>query len=158
MKIVADENIPHVAESFAELGEVITCPGRSMTADIVHDTDVLLVRSVTQVNRSLLEDSNVNYVGTATSGLEHIDQEYLAQRDIGFGHAQGANANSVAEYVITAVVEATSTRDKPIYDYTCGIVGYGHVGSKVYTKHGGNISEQFSSCDSTSVFTENCGG
>lgn len=134
MKIVADENIPHVSEAFADLGDVTTCAGRSINADLVRNADVLLVRSVTKVGEALLSGSSVSYVGTATAGLEHIDQSWLADNGIGFGHAKGANANSVAEYVIAAMLEAGTTRNLDLRKLTCGIVGFGHVGSNVYTK------------------------
>jgi erythronate-4-phosphate dehydrogenase len=46
VRIIADENIPYVAEAFAGLGEVRTISGRAMTAEAVKDADILLVRSV----------------------------------------------------------------------------------------------------------------
>lgn len=134
MHIVADENIPHVREAFSCLGEVTTRPGRSMTAEMVRDADLLLVRSVTRVDESMLAGSRVAYVGTATSGIDHIDVQYLTSNKIGFGHAQGANANSVAEYVLAALLEAVSLRDTQLNKIACGIVGYGRIGSAVYAK------------------------
>ncbi len=52
MKIVADENIAYAKHFFAELGDLVLMAGRSITAADVRDADVLLVRSVTQVNRA----------------------------------------------------------------------------------------------------------
>ena len=53
MKIIVDQNIPLANEFFSELGEVITLPGRDMKAEDVIDADILLVRSITQVNEQL---------------------------------------------------------------------------------------------------------
>ena len=134
MKILADENIPHVRESFADLGDVETCPGRLMTADRVRCVDALFIRSVTEVNERLLSGSRVAYVGSATSGVEHIDVDYLGRKGIGFSQALGSNANSVAEYVVAAVLEATLAKNVSMDGLSCGIVGYGQVGSRVFEK------------------------
>ena len=69
MKIVADQQIPHVAQAFSELAEVTLCNGREITAESIHEADVLLVRSVTPVNANLLQDSQVKFVASATSEI-----------------------------------------------------------------------------------------
>lgn len=127
MKIVADENIPYVRDIFSEFGEVVARPGRSLSPDTLVDADVLLVRSVTPVNASLLDDSPVKFVGTATSGLDHIDQGYLQSRNIAFSDAIGANARSVAEYVVATILSQLD-QDQSTSNLTCGIVGFGNVG------------------------------
>ena len=43
----------------------------------VIEADALLVRTITQVNRELLEHTSVRFVGSATSGIDHIDVPYL---------------------------------------------------------------------------------
>ena len=84
MKVLADENMPFVRELFGDWAEVITRPGRTMVPADLHDTDALLVRSVTQVNAHLLEQANkLTFVGTATIGCDHIDTQLLAQRASG---------------------------------------------------------------------------
>ena len=95
MKIVADENIPYVAEAFKSLGETVILPNSHIGQTVVKDADILLVRSVTKVNRQLLEGSGVRFVGTATIGIDHIDTDYLQSRNIDFAYAPGSNANSV---------------------------------------------------------------
>jgi erythronate-4-phosphate dehydrogenase len=131
MKIVADPNIPFVEEAFGQPGEVKLVPGRQITADAVRDADVLLVRSVTPVNAALLEGSCVRFVATATIGFDHVDREYLSQKGIGFASAQGSNANSVAEYVVAAMLELAHRQKFRLRDKTLGVVGVGNVGSRV---------------------------
>ncbi|MHC4890720.1 MAG: 4-phosphoerythronate dehydrogenase, partial [Planctomycetota bacterium] len=104
MKIVADENIPFVAECFSSIGEVEVVSGREIMPSVVGDADILLVRSVTWVGADLLAGSKVRFVGTATIGFDHIDIEYLSRNNIGFASAPGSNANSAAEYVIAALL------------------------------------------------------
>ena len=82
MKIVADDNMPLVRELFSPYGEVVTCPGRELTAAHLVDADVLLVRSVTPVNAALLEGSPIQFVGSATIGVDHVDMDYLTSRNI----------------------------------------------------------------------------
>jgi len=131
MRIVADPNIPFVQEAFGPLGEVWLVPGREITANAVHDADALLVRSVTPVNAALLNGSPVKFVGTATIGIDHIDQEYLSAKGIGFASAQGSNANSVAEYVVAAMLEMAQRGKFRLRDKKLGVIGVGHVGSRV---------------------------
>jgi erythronate-4-phosphate dehydrogenase len=131
MKIVADPNIPFVHEAFGELGEVRLVPGREITASAVRDADALLVRSVTPVNAALLGGSRVQFVATATIGIDHIDEKHLSQKGIGFASAQGSNANSVAEYVVASMLEISHRQKFRLRDKTLGVIGVGHVGTRV---------------------------
>ncbi len=131
LQIVADENIPHLAEAFGEFGEVYSCPGRQITASTVEDADVLLVRSVTRVGADLLRASPVRFVGTATAGIDHVDTQWLLDRGIEFASAAGSNAESVAQYVAAALIEFRSRLGRPLRGSTIGIVGVGHCGSRV---------------------------
>lgn len=131
MKIVADANIPFVEEAFRGIGAVIPVSGRLLTADQVHDADILLVRSVTQVNQGLLSNSKVKFVGTATIGTDHIDLDYLRQNQIGFASAPGSNAISAAEYVIGAIVVLSRQLQFRLTEKTVAIVGCGNVGSNL---------------------------
>jgi len=129
MEIVADENIPLVWELFQGLGTLSLLPGREINAEVLSRADVLLVRSVTRVNSSLIRSSPVRFVGSATSATDHIDLEYLQGRGIGFCHAPGCNARSVAEYVISALVALQRERGLQLQGKRAVVVGCGHVGS-----------------------------
>jgi len=131
MKIIADENIPAVAEAFGTLGDVTLLPGRSLRAQDVRAADVLLVRSVTRVGRDLLEGSQVRFVGSATIGFDHVDRDYLQSRGIGFATAPGSNATSAAEYVVSALLALGEREGFRLAGRTVGIVGCGNVGSRV---------------------------
>mgnify|MGYP001818611121 CR=1 FL=1 len=131
MKIIADENIPCVEQAFASLGEVSLLPGRSMHAAQVREADILLVRSVTRVDESLLRGSSVRFVGSATIGFDHVDRDFLQQRGIGFATAPGSNATSAAEYVVSALMVLSAQQGFELAGKTVGIVGCGNVGSRV---------------------------
>jgi erythronate-4-phosphate dehydrogenase len=130
MKIIADENIPLVHEFFASLGEVITRPGRNLSAADLQGANALLVRSITAVNESLLAGSKVGFVGTCTIGVDHLDQQWLGNNDITFTSAPGCNANSVVEYVYAALCKLDiDWRYKKF-----GIIGSGNVGGLLYRR------------------------
>jgi len=135
MKIFYDENMPFAAEFFADIGQLVPFAGRELTARAVADADVLLVRSITQVNQQLLaENKQLSFVGTATIGVDHIDQQYLFTRNIPFFSAPGCNAVSVAEYVISALVIMAERYLLDIFSLTVGIVGAGNTGSRLSEK------------------------
>ncbi len=131
LKIIADENIPYVQQAFNHLGEIKTLPGRLISNKDLQNADVLLVRSVTQVNQQLLENTSVRYIATATSGINHIDAEYLKSNHIGFASALGSNAISVAQYVISAICSWSLLKDKPLESLSLGIIGCGNVGGQL---------------------------
>ena len=131
MKITADENIAYAKEAFSQFGEVELLHGRKITPESVKDSDALIVRSITKVNKDLLEGSKVKFVGTATIGKDHIDLEYLKEKNIAFADAAGCNAHAVKEYIFTALSEVLSKRELKFKSLSMGIIGAGNVGSKV---------------------------
>lgn len=128
MKIIADAHIPFVEDIFSELGEVCPVAGHKITADSVRSADMLVIRSITCVNRALLDGSRIKFVGTTTSGLDHVDQRYLKSRNIDFASAPGANAESVVEYVLASLAELGLRSEERFTARSIGIIGCGHVG------------------------------
>ncbi len=131
MRLLVDENIPFGNEAFSEFGEVRLKAGRDMGADDFREVDALVVRSVTRVDHALLEHSPVRFVGTATIGTDHIDEEWLARNGIGFASAAGSNARSVVEWVLAALVEYCLSQRIDWRGRTLGIVGHGNIGSRL---------------------------
>ncbi|MCF2860410.1 4-phosphoerythronate dehydrogenase [Pseudoalteromonas sp. SMS1] len=135
MKILADQNMPLVEEFFSSLGEVERYDGRTITAEQVREADVLLTRSITKVNQSLLAGAHaIKFVGTATIGVDHIDQAYLKARDIAFSSAPGCNAIAVAEYVISALYAYSQDRNVELKGKKLAIVGVGNIGQCLQQK------------------------
>ena len=129
MKIVADENIPLLSCFFDKIGQITQLAGRDIKADDLVDADILIVRSVTEVNQALLENSTVKFVGSCTIGMDHIDTDYLDKKGIPYKNAPGCNANSVVEYILSCLSILTETHRMDWGDVSVGIVGYGNVGS-----------------------------
>lgn len=131
MKITIDRNMPYAKEAFSTLGEVIARDGRVLTAEDVRDADALFTRSTTKVNARLLEGSAVRYYGSAVIGTDHIDIPYLESRQIPWVAAPGCNAESVANYVTSALLWLGAQHGFSLKGKTIGIIGCGNVGSKV---------------------------
>jgi (S)-sulfolactate dehydrogenase len=69
------------------------------------DADAWIVRNRTQVRGRLLAAAGkVRVIGRLGAGLDNIDLDECRRRDIEVIPASGANAESVAEYVITAAM------------------------------------------------------
>ncbi len=128
LNIVVDENMEGAAQLLGDLGTVRLINGREIQAADLREADVLLVRSVTPVDEGLLASSPVQFVGTATSGFDHVDRKYLTSRGISFAHAPGSNANSVVEYVLGAVASVDNKLEQLFEGATVGIIGYGTIG------------------------------
>ena len=142
LTIVADGNIASLDEFFNPIAlgqnteqqvQVIRVAGRDINAQLLADLqpDVLLIRSVTQIDQALLANNNsVKFVGSATIGTDHVDQGYLAERNITFANATGCSKHSVAQYVVSAILTL-----RPQYwaqsmtPLTLGIIGLGNIGS-----------------------------
>jgi erythronate-4-phosphate dehydrogenase len=131
MRILADENIPLVREAFGPMGEVVAVPADAIRPLLVRDAQALLVRSVTPVGPALLDGSAVRFVATATIGVDHVDQEYLRRHGIAFASSEGSNAQSVAEYVFTALAVLAERGGWRLAGRTLGIVGVGNIGARV---------------------------
>ena len=132
MKIVVDDKIPYIRETICQLAdEVVFLGGAAITADDVRDADVLVVRTRTRCNRQLLEGSKVQLVVTATIGYDHIDTQWLDAAGIRWTNCPGCNSGSVAQYLECTLLLLEQQKGLSLRQSTIGIVGCGHVGSKV---------------------------
>ncbi|MBB2496139.1 4-phosphoerythronate dehydrogenase PdxB [Aquipseudomonas ullengensis] len=131
MQIVADENIPLLDEFFAGFGPVSRYPGRSIDRAAVGDAEVLLVRSVTRVDRALLAGSQVRFVGTCTIGTDHLDLDYFKEAGIAWSSAPGCNARGVVDYVLGCLLSLAEKTGKPLAERRYGVVGAGQVGARL---------------------------
>lgn len=86
---------------------------------------------MTKVNKNLLEGSSIKFVGTATSGTDHIDLEYLRKKEIAFASAPGCNSQAVAEYIFSAIIHIAYKNKIKLSGKSIGIIGVGNIGSKI---------------------------
>ena len=130
LKWVVDDVIPHTAALKALMGEVKILPGRDITPATISDADILLVRSITAVNESLLAGSSVQFVGTATAGVDHFDIDAIERLGVAWSAAPGSNAVSVVEYVLCALATA-GWFERVMAGCPVGLVGLGQVGERL---------------------------
>ena len=131
MRLVADENIPLLDEFFAGFGEIRRLPGRAIDRAAVAAADILLVRSVTKVDRALLDGSPVRFVGTCTIGTDHLDLDYFQEAAISWASAPGCNARGVVDYVLGSLLVLAEEQGVDLASRTYGIVGAGQVGGRL---------------------------
>ena len=78
----------------------------------VKDYDALIVRNQTKVDQELLNaGGQLKVIGRLGVGLDNIDIDACKKRGIKVVYARNANATSVAEYVMAAMLSAT----RPLY-------------------------------------------
>jgi erythronate-4-phosphate dehydrogenase len=131
MRIVADENIPLLDAFFEGFGDIQRYPGRTLDRAAVAEADILLVRSVTRVDRALLEGTPVRFVGTCTIGTDHLDLEYFNQAGIQWSSAPGCNARGVVDYVLGSLLTLAEIEGVELASRTYGVVGAGQVGGRL---------------------------
>ncbi len=131
MKIVADEHIPLIENYFGEKHTIIKKSGRTICRDDLCDADILLVRSVTKVNAALLENTPIQFVGSATVGTDHLDITWLEKNGIRWAAATGCNTEAVVNYVLSVIAAAQKCGFLQEKNLRAGIVGVGRIGSAV---------------------------
>ena len=135
MKIVVDDGV----KSFKEIIRLLRgfdsiefeyLNSVNINNDILKNVDILIVRSTVKVNKLLLDKTKIKLVYSATAGKDHIDENYLKSKDINWFHCPGSNAESVVNYVMSAI---QFLHEKGIFQSNdrIGIIGYGNIGSKL---------------------------
>lgn len=134
MKVVIDDKIPYIREAMARITPyAVYIRGADISASDVRDADALIVRTRTRCDERLLGGSKVRFVATATIGIDHLDTEWLDKAGIRWVNCPGCNAGSVGQYIEAAMLRLQHDKSVCLAGMTAGIVGCGHVGSKVKT-------------------------
>ncbi len=131
MILAYDEQIPLITDYFSDQFTLQPLISKEIIKKNIADADLLLVRSVTTVNQSLIANTNIKYVATATSGADHIDHAFLKSAGIAYYAAQSCNANSVAQYVLCTIALLQQQKLLPTENLRVGIIGMGHCGQLV---------------------------
>ena len=132
MKVIVDNKIPYIAGEIEKIADkVVYLPGDAFTKEEVKEADALVVRTRTHCNRDLLEGSQVKFIVTATIGFDHIDTEYCHEAGIAWTNCPGCNAGSVEQYIHSVLLLLKREKGLKFEEATLGIVGVGHVGSRV---------------------------
>ena len=154
MQVVVTELIwPQGLEVLSQLGEVVYDP--QLWKDPALDrklaaADALIVRNQTKVTPELISACpNLKVIGRLGVGLDNIDLAAARELSIPVVFAKNANAISVAEYVVAAILSFSrklylATEDvkkgnwnrqlftgNEIYGRTLGLIGIGEIGTRL---------------------------
>ena len=77
MKVIVDNGIKSVKEIIPLLDgfeaiELIFLNSSDFNNSNIKDADALLIRSTVQINETLLVDTNVHFIGSATAGIDQV--------------------------------------------------------------------------------------
>lgn len=128
LNFVIERNVPFIAGLLEPYANVSYLAADEFTPATVKNADALIVRTRTRCDEDLLAKSRCRFICTATIGTDHIDSEWCEAHGITVINAPGCNAPAVAQYVFASIMQLAN---RPIGQYTIGIVGVGHVGSIV---------------------------
>jgi len=154
-RIVVAEFLPERAlDLLRETGDVVGAPDlharRSDLLALMRDAEALVVRNQTRVDAELAAAApRLRVVGRVGVGLDNFDLDALRGRGVTVTYSPGANAASVAEYVMGAILtvyrrfvpaaeavaaggwdrEAATGRE--VFGAVMGIVGLGDIGARV---------------------------
>ena len=135
IKIAADSQIPNLEPRLSEFFDAEYSlqyfESDQLKSNDLKDIDALLVRSTVQVDQELCNNSPIQFVGSATAGINHLDTKYLNDQDIAWGYAPGCNAASVTHYVMATIGELIQEGLFNVRQ-SVGIVGYGNIGKRLY--------------------------
>jgi erythronate-4-phosphate dehydrogenase len=131
IRIIADEDIPFLKGVLEPYSDVEYYPGNKITGREIAYADALIVRTRTKCDSNLLQGSGVRFIASATIGFDHIDTDYCRQHNIEWTNAPGCNSSSVQQYIGAALVALSEKYGFSPGSRTIGVVGVGHVGTKV---------------------------
>lgn len=132
LSIVIDSKIPFIKGVLEPYAEVIYEEGANITPHTIANADALIIRTRTRCDEQLLKNSSVRFIATATIGTDHIDTNYCDLNNIRWTNAAGCNSGSVYQYIASCLAWLATTKQISLSPTTTlGVIGCGHVGSKI---------------------------
>ena len=126
-KIKIDDNIPYINGRLEPVAEVEYLDQFGFNPESISGADALIIRTRTQCNAALLENSDVKLIATATIGTDQIDIPWCEGNGIEVHNSPGCNAQGVAQYVWASLLrEGFDPKGSKI-----GVIGCGNVGTIV---------------------------
>ncbi|MBA2655578.1 MAG: 4-phosphoerythronate dehydrogenase [Tatlockia sp.] len=131
MKILADASLPGLLHAFPKPFKLSLYQNIPELVSRLAGQEILLCRASLKVNQALLgqHSQTLRFIATASSGSDHIDEDYLKANAIKLIDAKGSNARAVADYVIATLAYLQTYKN--ISCVKAGVIGLGEVGLKV---------------------------
>lgn len=130
LPLLADASLPELSTAFPPPFQLTCYQSLDELKHALPHHKLLLCRSTLKVNHALLNHAKLDYVLTASSGRDHLDEAYLSTQQTKIIDAKGSNAWAVVDYVLACLSYIEDI--KGIHPKTVGIIGYGEVGSRLY--------------------------
>lgn len=107
----------------------------------ISKTDIFIIRSKVKFKKGVAVNLP-GFIGSSVSGEDHLDISWLENQGVEVFCAKGCNADSVRDYILAVLIELkvlsfdlaidlAIDSCKPKVNKLVGVIGYGHVGSKV---------------------------
>lgn len=104
-EFVDDATVENLSRDFDVLFDPTLADRQEELPELLADCRALVVRNRTQVTAKLLDSGpNIKVIGRLGVGLDNIELDACAARDVEVCPALGANSVSVAEYTVTAML------------------------------------------------------
>ena len=132
MNIVIDTDLQELTRTFEGNSKfnVRSLASHEISNQAIKDSDAVFLRSTTKINEELLNNTNVKFVASLTSGEDHIDKDYLENLNIHLSTGKGGNSLAVVEYLLSVLsVLIIGNKIKP-YETKFGIIGFGNIGKR----------------------------
>ena len=132
MNIVINKDLHELTKTFESNSKfnVRSLASHEISNQAIKDSDAIFLRSTTKINEELLDNTNVKFVASLTSGEDHIDQDYFKNSNIHLSTGKGGNALAVIEYLLSVLsVLIIGNKIKP-YETKFGIIGFGNIGKR----------------------------
>lgn len=131
IRVLADSGIPFLKGVLEPFCDVRYLSGAEISHQICMDADALIIRTRTKCVASLLQDTPVSFIATATIGTDHMDTEFLQKAGIAYANAPGCNACGVMQYVHTALFTVAARKKIDLRGKVLGVIGAGNTGERV---------------------------
>lgn len=131
--VFADKYLYQIASCLPDTIDLMLFDPAEGLPDDLHRAQGLLIRTVNSITPQTLPviPGSLSFIGTGSSGTDHVDRNYLQKKGIAFADAAGCNARSVAEYIAASLLIWSEREQKSLRNLSVGIVGVGHVGFQV---------------------------
>ncbi|MCL2101361.1 MAG: 4-phosphoerythronate dehydrogenase [Fibromonadales bacterium] len=150
MLLTLDKSIKELRGVFEPYFAVQYLDSKNISKETLKNSVALIIRSTRKYGEETLAGANVKFIGTVTSGYEHIDTEFCEKNGIFWANAHGSNAESVGEYVEAALAQIS----EKLSELTLGIVGVGATGSSV-KKNAEKLGMRLLLCDPPKNLNDN---
>jgi len=153
--IEAWDLLPRVMDTRIEFADFPNLLAGKALGDRMREEEILIVDEDRVTEDTLACNKNLKLIGTPTAGLNHIDVSGATKRGIIVVNAPGVNADSVAEFAFALILAVsrkivsadagprkglvhelksyTPLMGMELKGKTIGVVGAGHIGSRVAT-------------------------